>query len=114
MENHGVPVRVVEGGEVAHARIPCLGDELHALGFELEGPFHTWVATAGLWRYDDDGGDGSGPYGVNGAPFSQVVDDHGTDKISKICISTGYSAGTNLSALLRSWELNAKDYAFGL
>jgi hypothetical protein len=78
-----------------------------------EGPFHTWVATAGLWRYDDDGGSG-GEYGFNGAPFSQVVSDHGTEKISSICISTGFSAGTNLSALLRSWELNATDYAFGL
>lgn len=78
-----------------------------------EGPFHTWVATAGLWRYDDDGGSG-GPYGFNGAPFSTVVDDHGTEQISKICISAGYSAGTNLSALLRSWELNAAEYEFGL
>lgn len=78
-----------------------------------EGPFHTWVATSGLWRYDDDGGSG-GPYGLNGAPFSTVVDDHGTEKISGICISTGFSAGTSLTALLRSWELNATDYAFGL
>jgi hypothetical protein len=78
-----------------------------------EGPFHTWVATAGLWRYDDDGGSG-GEYGFNGAPFSDVVADHGTDVITKTCISTGFTAGTHLSALLRSWELNARDYAFGL
>lgn len=78
-----------------------------------EGPFHTWVATAGVWRYDDDGGSG-GQYGFNGAPFSTVVADHGTEQISKICISAGFSAGTNLSALLRAWELNATDYAFGL
>jgi hypothetical protein len=78
-----------------------------------EGPFHTWVATAGLWRYDDDAGAG-GEYGVNGAPFSTVVGDHGTDVITSVCITTGFTSGTNLSALLRSWELNAKDYAFGL
>jgi hypothetical protein len=78
-----------------------------------EGQFHTWVATAGLWRYDDDAGSG-GEYGFNGAPFSEVVSDHGTEVITKICISTGFTAGTNLSALLRSWELNATDYAFGL
>jgi hypothetical protein len=78
-----------------------------------EGPFHTWVATAGLWRYDDDAGSG-GQYGVNGAPFSTVVSDHGTEQITDICITTGFTAGTNLNALLRSWELNAKDYGFGL
>ena len=77
-----------------------------------QGPFHTWVGTAGLWRYDDDGGSG-GQYGLNGAPFGIVKSDHGTEKISKICISTGNSAGTNLSALLRTWEINSKDYAFG-
>ncbi len=78
-----------------------------------EGPFHTWVATTGVWRYDDDGGSG-GEYGVNGAPFSQLQADHGTDEISTICISTGFSSGNDLNALLRSWEINAKDYSFGL
>ena len=77
-----------------------------------EGPFHTWAATSGLWRYDDDGGSG-GQYGVNGAPFMQVVGDHGTETISGIYISTGFSAGTNLSALLRSFEINSKRYTFG-
>ena len=78
-----------------------------------EGPFHTWVATAGVWRYDDDAGAG-GQYGVNGAPFGTVKADHGSEKITDICITTGFTAGTNLSALLRSWEINSKDYAFGL
>jgi hypothetical protein len=78
-----------------------------------EGPFHTWVATAGLWRYDDDAGAG-GEYGVNGAPFSQVITDHGDEEISSVCITTGFSAGANLSALLRSWEINRQDFSFGL
>jgi hypothetical protein len=78
-----------------------------------EGPFHTWVATAGVWRYDDDAGAG-GEYGFNGAPFSTVKDDHGDEEISDVCISVGSTAGTNLSALLRTWEINSKDYAFGL
>jgi hypothetical protein len=73
-----------------------------------QGPFHTWVATAGSWRYDDDAG--SGP----DEPFSTLIADHGTDTISNLCISVGSTAGTNLSALLRSWEINSKDYAFGL
>ena len=77
-----------------------------------EGPFHTWVATAGLWRYDDDAGAG-GQYGVNGAPFATVKADHGTEEISSICISVGFTAGTNLNGLLRTWEINKTDYAFG-
>jgi len=77
-----------------------------------EGPFHTWVATAGLWRYDDDGDNGTGEFG-HGAPLGDVKQTHGSEKITDICISTGFSAGTNLSALMRSWEINSKDYAFG-
>ena len=72
-----------------------------------QGPFHTWVATAGSWRYDDDGG--SGP----DSPFLTIRNAHADETISKICISLGNSNGTNLSALLRTWEINNKDYAFG-
>ena len=77
-----------------------------------EGPFHTWVATAGVWRYNDDAGAG-GEYGVNGAPFAVVQADHGAEEISDICISVGFTAGTDLTGLLRTWEINATDYAFG-
>ena len=72
-----------------------------------EGPFHTWVATAGSWRYDDD--EGAGP----DSPFSVIQAAHSDEVISKICISVGNSAGTNLSGLLRTWEVNDTDYAFG-
>lgn len=79
-----------------------------------EGPFHLWAATSGLWRYDDDGGSGGpGTYGPNGAPFMQVVGDHGTETISSICITTGFTAGTNLAALLRSFEINGQRKVFG-
>lgn len=76
-----------------------------------EGPFHEWVATSGVWRYDDDAGAG-GDYGVNGAPFSTLIADHGTERISGIYITTGFSAGTDLAALLRWWEINGTRYAF--
>lgn len=72
-----------------------------------QGPFHTWVATAGSWRYDDDSG--SGP----DSPFDTIQSAHANEKISKICISVGNTAGTNLSGLLRTWEVNNKDYSFG-
>jgi hypothetical protein len=80
-----------------------------------EGPFHTWVATSGLWRYDDDAGNGGpGTYGVNGAPFSTLIADHGNETIAEdICITTGFSSGTNLAALLRSFEINGTAFAFG-
>ena len=95
-----------------------------------EGEFNEWVATSGVWRYDDDCGDGfldststdgSGctgtgtpsPYGVNGAPYSQIQADHGTEVVSGIYLSTGFTAGTNLAALLREWEINETTYQFG-
>jgi hypothetical protein len=76
-----------------------------------EGPFHTWVATSGLWRYDDDAGAG-GEYGLIGAPFSEVLSDHGTEVISSICVTTGFSAGADLAALLRTFEVNGEVFRF--
>lgn len=72
-----------------------------------QGPFHMWVATAGSWRYDDDGGTGPD------SPFKTIQNAHADETISSICISVGFTAGNNLSALLRIWEVNTKDYAFG-
>jgi hypothetical protein len=77
-----------------------------------EGPFHTWVATSGVWRYDDDGGSG-GQYGLNGAPFSTVVNDHGSEIISSIRVTTGNSSGTDLSALMLSLEVNGQEFDLG-
>jgi hypothetical protein len=119
--------RYTADGDTGGAGVPYLriflGNDTHDVIFSPntqppdpdigEGPFHTWVATAGLWRYDDDAGSG-GQYGVNGAPFGTVRGDHGSEVISGVCITTGFSAGANLRALLRSWELNSTDYAFGL
>ena len=47
------------------------------------------------------------------SPFGTIKQAHPNQKISKICISVGFTSGTNLSALLRTWEINGKDYAFG-
>jgi hypothetical protein len=78
-----------------------------------EGVFHNWVATSGVWRYDDDAGAGGpGTYGVNGAPFSTVVGDHGDETISGIYITTGFSAGVDLAALLQEWRINETIYSF--
>ncbi|HEY1238334.1 MAG TPA: collagen-like protein [Solirubrobacterales bacterium] len=78
-----------------------------------EGPFHTWVATSGVWRYDDDGGvGGTGTYGVNGAPFSTLITDHGNETISGIYISTGFTTGSQLQSLIRTLEVNGQEFEF--
>ena len=105
------------GGAAPYLRI-FLEDDGHDLIFSPNtqtpspdigpGPFHTWVATSGTWRYDDD------PGGTNpelSFADQQVV--HGTEVISGIYISVGQSAGLNLSALLREWQINATNYSFG-
>lgn len=77
-----------------------------------EGPFHTWVATSGLWRYDDDEGTGTGEFG-QGAPLAAVKATHGTEIISGIFVTTGNSAGVDLSALMLSFEVNGQEFDLG-
>jgi hypothetical protein len=72
-----------------------------------EGPFHKWVATSGLWRYDDD--PGTGP----SVPFADIVAAHGTEIISGIYVTTGFSAGTDLTALMLSFEVNGQEFDLG-
>jgi hypothetical protein len=79
-----------------------------------EGKFHHWDVTSGTVRYDDDAGDGSGPYGtVTGVPFSQVASDHGNEVITNIRVTTGYTAGQDLSATLRTLGVNDQVFALG-
>ena len=104
-------------GNVHHAQFVFLENDTHDAIFSpntqspdpdtAQGPFHTWVATAGSWRYDDDPGNGPD------SPFKTIQNAHADETISSICISVGFTAGTNLSSLLRTWEVNTKDYAFG-
>lgn len=72
-----------------------------------EGPFHEWVATSGTWRYNDDAGTGPD------TSWQQIVADHGDEEITGIYISTGFSNGTELSSLLRWWQVNDQVFAFG-
>jgi hypothetical protein len=57
------------------------------------GDWHREKVTSGVVRFDDDAGDGSGPYGVNGAPWNTVVADEGDRVISGVYISAGCSGG---------------------
>lgn len=72
-----------------------------------EGPFHEWVATSGSWRYDDDAGTGPDE------SFADLITDHGSESITGIGISTGFSSGEDLQALLRWWQINGTTYTFG-
>jgi hypothetical protein len=64
--------------------------------------------TQGVVRYDDDAGDGSGPYGLNGAAWDTVVNDHSNDTVSGVYVSDGFACGGNLSAWLNSLTVEAK------
>jgi hypothetical protein len=72
-----------------------------------EGPFHEWVATSGSWRYDDDAGN------FPDISFAELLADHGTETITGLRITTGFTAGTSLSALLRWLEVNGQTFSFG-
>jgi len=72
-----------------------------------EGPFHEWVATSGSWRYDDDAGNGPDE------SFADLIAGHGSETITGIFVSTGFSSGQNLQALLRWMQINGTTYTFG-
>jgi hypothetical protein len=70
--------------------------------------FHTFeVVGSDSVRYDDDactGGDQT---------WASVVAAHGSDVISGIYVTTGFTGGTDLTALLRSLSVNGKTFTFG-
>jgi hypothetical protein len=70
-----------------------------------EDVFHQWDVTGGVVRYNDYGGEG-GDYGLSGAPWAEVVEDHGDEEISRICVSVGFTAGQNLTGMLRTLWVN--------
>jgi len=73
---------------------------------EGPGPFQEFVATAGMWRYDDDAGTG-------GVPLADLQAAHPDDLITKITITLGFTDGTNLAGLLRWMQINGNRYTFG-
>jgi hypothetical protein len=46
-------------------------------------------------------------------PYADLIAAHGTEVISSVVISTGFSAGTDLAALLRWIEINGQKFTFG-
>jgi hypothetical protein len=72
-----------------------------------EDVFHDWNVTAGTVRYDDDMGNGPD------SSWQDVVAAHGGEVISGIYVSAGFSAGTNLQAVLSDLTVNGKAFHFG-
>lgn len=61
-------------------------------------------------RYDDDSCDGVAP---DQQAWSDVLAAHGSDVISGIYVSTGFTGGSNLTALLRGLSVNNHQFTFG-
>jgi hypothetical protein len=71
---------------------------------------HTYEVTAGDVRYDDDSCDGIAP---DQQAWAAVVAAHGSEVVSGIYVTTGFTGGDMLSAILRSVKVNGTNYVFG-
>ena len=71
---------------------------------------HTYEVTAGDVRYDDDWCDGVAP---DQQAWADVVAAHGSEVVAGIYVTTGFTGGDMLSAILRSIKVNGTDYVFG-
>ena len=75
-----------------------------------EDVFNTYeVTTATKLRYDDDACGAA----YDPQTWAEVVADHGSEVISGIYVTTGFSGGAPISALLRTLKVNGTEYTFG-
>jgi hypothetical protein len=72
--------------------------------------FHKFEVVGSDVRYDDDSCDGVAP---DQQHWSDVVAAHGSEKISGIYVTTGFTGGSNLTALLRGLSVNGHQFTFG-
>jgi hypothetical protein len=73
------------------------------------GPFQEVVATAGTWRWNDDGNTGTPEQ-----PLSDFQSQYGDYLISKLAITVGWTqGGYDLAGLLRWMQINGNRYTFG-
>jgi hypothetical protein len=80
--------------------------------------FTTFDVVGSNVRYDDDSCDGAGDHNFPGSPpgqqtWASVLAHHGTETISGIYVTTGFTGGTDLTALLRSLSVNGHTFTFG-
>jgi collagen triple helix repeat protein len=74
---------------------------------DAPGVLHTWEVTQGTVRYDDDTGNGPDQ------TWADALAAHGNEVVSGIKVSAGFTAGTNLTTILRSLAVNDKSFIFG-
>jgi hypothetical protein len=72
--------------------------------------FHKFEVVGKDVRYDDDSCDGVAP---DQQAWSDVVAAHGKEKISGIYVTTGWTGGKDLTALLRGLSVNGHQFTFG-
>lgn len=77
-------------------------------GAPAENAANSFDVTAGTVRYDDDPGNGPDQ------PWADVVAAHGTESVSGIYVTAGFSGGLDLSALLSSLTVNSDTFAFNV
>lgn len=75
-----------------------------------EDSFHSYEVTAGDVRYDDDACDGVPP---DQQPWAAVVAAHGSEVVSGVYVTAGFSGGAPLAAILRSIGVNGESFVFG-
>jgi collagen triple helix repeat protein len=80
--------------------------------------FTTFEVVGSNVRYDDDSCDGAGDHNYPGSPpgqqtWASVLAHHGSETISGIYVTTGFTGGTDLTALLRSLSVNSHAFTFG-
>ena len=71
---------------------------------------NSFEVTTGDVRYDDDSCDGVAP---DQQHWADVLAAHGSDVISGIYVTTGFSGGADLTAILRSISVNGDSFVFG-
>jgi hypothetical protein len=74
-----------------------------------ESVFHTYEVTTGNVRFDDD----ACVSAANQQPWSAVVAAHGSSVVSGIRVTTGFTGGVTLAAILRSLKVNGSEFVFG-
>jgi hypothetical protein len=71
-----------------------------------EDALHTWNVLSGSVRYNDDGGNNPD------ISYAAALAAHGSDEISLIKVSAGFSAGQNLRVLLTNLTVNNQAFTF--
>jgi hypothetical protein len=83
-----------------------------------EDVFRTYEVVGSNVRYDDDGCDGLGDHNFPGSPAGQqswasVLAHHSSEIIEGIGVTTGFTGGTDLTAILRSLSVNGQPFVLG-